>query len=134
MVGGIFSEKEGACYSSSEYLLCGLPVVSTRSEGGRDEWYNKWNSIICDPIESAVSEAVSRAKYNLKKGIFNRHRIRAMHVSKQYEMRNIFCDHVSSICEISEASSYSLLQDHLHNTNKLQHKISIDKAQFYIKN
>lgn len=30
-VGGIFSAEEGTCYASTEYLLCGLPVVSTTS-------------------------------------------------------------------------------------------------------
>jgi len=33
--GGIFSAGEGACFSSSEYLLFGLPVVLTKSRGGR---------------------------------------------------------------------------------------------------
>jgi hypothetical protein len=34
--GLILSEVEGACYASSEYLLCGIPVVSTHSKGRRD--------------------------------------------------------------------------------------------------
>lgn len=38
-LGGIFSEHEGACYASTEYLLCGCPVISTPSVGGRDVWY-----------------------------------------------------------------------------------------------
>lgn len=33
-VGVILSREEGACYASAEYLLSGLPVVSTRSRGG----------------------------------------------------------------------------------------------------
>ncbi len=33
-VGLLLSEEEGACYASLEYLLCGLPVVSTPSRGG----------------------------------------------------------------------------------------------------
>jgi hypothetical protein len=34
--GLILSEEEGACFSSSEYLRCGVRVVSTQSRGGRD--------------------------------------------------------------------------------------------------
>jgi len=56
--GLILSEIEGACYASSEYLLCGIPVVSTHSNGGRDLWYNEYNSIVCDPNEDAIKQAV----------------------------------------------------------------------------
>lgn len=56
--GLILSPLEGACRASSEYLLCGLPVVSTRSRGGRDVWYDDENSIIVEPDPDAVAEAV----------------------------------------------------------------------------
>ena len=52
MVGGVFSEEEGACWASSEYLLCGLPVVSTHSRGGRDVWYSGHNSLIVEPTQA----------------------------------------------------------------------------------
>jgi len=58
-VGGIFSEREGSCLASLEYLLCGLPVISTKSIGGRDYFYDEYNSIICDAEEDAVFEACS---------------------------------------------------------------------------
>lgn len=58
--GLCLSEQEGACYSSSEYLLCGIPVVSTWSHGGRDLWYNDYNSIVCDANEDAVAESVAK--------------------------------------------------------------------------
>lgn len=57
--GLILSDTEGACFASSEYLLCGIPVVSTKSHGGRDVWYDKSNSIICDPTEASVRDAVA---------------------------------------------------------------------------
>lgn len=58
-VGLCLSKEEGACYASSEYLLCGIPVVSTKSEGGRDFWYDDYNSIICEDNEESVAEAVN---------------------------------------------------------------------------
>lgn len=58
--GLILSESEGACFASSEYLLCGIPVVSTPSTGGRDVWYNEYNSIICEPTVESVAAAVHK--------------------------------------------------------------------------
>ena len=51
--GLILSEHEGGCYSSTEYLLCGIPVVSCKnsknwSTGGREIYYNDYNSIQCN--------------------------------------------------------------------------------------
>mgnify|MGYP001422394894 CR=1 FL=1 len=40
-VGVILSHKEGACYASIEYLLCGIPVVSTANIGGRNLFLDK---------------------------------------------------------------------------------------------
>jgi glycosyltransferase involved in cell wall biosynthesis len=87
MVGLIFSEKEGACYSSSEFLLCGLPVISTKSVGGRDEWYNEKNSIICEDNEESVLECVNMAINKLKSGEFNRNEIRSNHIIQSYQHR-----------------------------------------------
>lgn len=55
------SEIEGGCKASSESLLCGVPVISTPSVGGRDLWYNESNSIICEPNEDSVKNAVEKA-------------------------------------------------------------------------
>lgn len=52
------SALEGGCYASSEALLCGTPVVSTHSLGGRDTFYDETNSIICDPDPAAIRDAV----------------------------------------------------------------------------
>lgn len=85
-VGLILSETEGACYSSSEYLLCGLPVVSTISKGGRSIWYNSSNSIICDSNPESVAEAVKEiASLNL-----NRFEIRDMHLNQAKYFRGNF--------------------------------------------
>lgn len=62
--GLILSAAEGACFSSSEYLLCGVPVVSTPSEGGRSVWYTAENSRIVDPTPEAVAAGVDYFKKN----------------------------------------------------------------------
>jgi glycosyltransferase involved in cell wall biosynthesis len=61
-VGLALTELEGICRASSEYLLTGIPVVSTRSRGGRDVWYDSYNSLIVEPNEDAVAEAVETLK------------------------------------------------------------------------
>lgn len=76
--GLCLSEVEGACFSSSEYLLCGVPVVSTQSQGGRDFWYNINNSIITESDPDDVAKAVSRVKGKY----FNAKNIRETHIKQ----------------------------------------------------
>jgi len=57
-VGLILSEAEGANYASVEYLLCGLPVVSTESRGGRSVFFEEEYASIVHPSPEAVAEAV----------------------------------------------------------------------------
>lgn len=72
--GGIFSFNEGACYSSSEYLLCGIPVVSTKSLGGRDVYYDDYNSVIVEPNENEVKYACEKLIRERKEPIEIRNR------------------------------------------------------------
>ena len=59
-VGLALSKVEGAMFSSCEYLLCGLPVVSTPNRGGRDHYFESWYAptVAADPI--AIAAAVER--------------------------------------------------------------------------
>ncbi len=61
--GLMLSRTEGACFTASEYMLCGIPVVSTEPEpgstlGGRQAWLSPDNSIYCEPTSAAVADAV----------------------------------------------------------------------------
>jgi len=62
-VGVILSAKEGACYASIEYLLAGIPVVSTKNIGGRDYFLDKrfCRIVSSNPktIKDAVDELIS---------------------------------------------------------------------------
>jgi glycosyltransferase involved in cell wall biosynthesis len=84
---------EGGCYASSEYLLCGVPVVSTPCKGGRDIWYNDYNSIVCDPDSSAVSVAVSE----FVKAPRDPERIRSMHLAQSDLYRAEFVRALDSV-------------------------------------
>ena len=63
-VGLCLSETEGAMYASVEYLLAGLPVVSTFNRGGRDQFMHPdfWLSVPPDPaaIAQACRELIKR--------------------------------------------------------------------------
>jgi hypothetical protein len=95
LVGGIFSECEGACFASSQYLLAGLPVISINSLGGRDIWYNEDNSIICENLtEDSICEALKIAKEKLITGEFNREKIRNIHLKQMDEHRNTIINYI----------------------------------------
>ena len=56
--GLLLSAKEGGCYASTEYLYCGIPVVSTKSRGGRDAYYDDVTAIIVDDTPEDVRRGV----------------------------------------------------------------------------
>jgi hypothetical protein len=56
--GLILSQGEGGCYASTEYLYCGVPVVSTQSTGGRDAYYDDVTAIIVDDTPEDVRKGV----------------------------------------------------------------------------
>jgi glycosyltransferase involved in cell wall biosynthesis len=59
-VGLCLSAEEGGMKAAIQYLLCGLPVVSTENRGGRDEFFHPdfANIVAADP--KAVADAVSK--------------------------------------------------------------------------
>jgi glycosyltransferase involved in cell wall biosynthesis len=57
-VGLCLSAEEGAMYASIQYLLAGLPIVSTQSRGGRDEFFAPDYVRIVDDNMEAVAAGV----------------------------------------------------------------------------
>lgn len=58
-VGLCLSAVEGGNYAVTEYLLSGLPVVSTRSKGGREVFFDPETSLVVDDDSRAVAEAAA---------------------------------------------------------------------------
>jgi glycosyltransferase involved in cell wall biosynthesis len=56
--GLCLSAREGFMYASAQYLLAGIPVVSTRSKGGRDVFYDPAFVKTVDDNPNAILEAV----------------------------------------------------------------------------
>lgn len=95
------SVREGACYSSSEMLLCGLPVISTEPDdegynttGGREVWYDSNNSITTKATSDDVHSASIKVLDKLKSGDFNRDYIRETHIERSRLMRKHFEERV----------------------------------------
>ena len=57
-VGLCLSEKEGAMFASVEYLLAGLPIVTTPSTGGRNVYHHEEYCWTVPPDPVSVAEAV----------------------------------------------------------------------------
>ncbi|ACA18357.1 hypothetical protein M446_3992 [Methylobacterium sp. 4-46] len=57
-VGLCLSAEEGGMHASVEYLLTGLPVVSTPSKGGRDFFFDNSFVEIVDPTPADVARGV----------------------------------------------------------------------------
>lgn len=89
-VGLILSKAEGGCFASSEYLLCGTPVVSSFCSGGRQEWYNKYNSISVSPDPASVKEAVTQFLDEPRDPF----EVRRTHLEMMYSHRQKYIDHI----------------------------------------
>ena len=73
-VGLCLSPWEGAMRASIEYALCGLPIVSTRSIGGRDRYFVGPHVRIVDDDRYAVAAAVDLlVKQNFNKAQIRNH-------------------------------------------------------------
>jgi glycosyltransferase involved in cell wall biosynthesis len=87
------SEVEGGMLASFESLLCGVPVVSTPSRGGRDVFFHAFNSKIVEPNANAVAEGVKY--FHLNRPDAKLIRATALQDLEPHRLR--FCDYVSEL-------------------------------------
>jgi hypothetical protein len=118
--GGIFSIKEGSCYTSNEYMLCGLPVISPPCVGGREIYYNPQTSILCNPSKEGVQAA--HAEFMRNKHMYDGIKIRESTLAIMEGFRNKLTDFVKDKLEdkfkitVERADLYELLK-HSDNSN-----------------
>lgn len=96
-VGLCLSQTEGAMFASAQYLLSGLPVVSTESFGGRDEFFDEEYTVIVEDDPEAVNEAV---EFLIQKQIPS-DLIRKKTIDKMLPHRERFIDLVQKIYDES---------------------------------
>src|SRR5262249_53857021 len=92
-VGLCLSEREGAMWASVQYLLAGLPVVSTPSEGGRAEFFDPDYVRGVEPTPPSVPRAVAE----LGTRRLDPHEIRRRTLARIAEHRRRFIDHVQAV-------------------------------------
>ena len=101
-VGLCLSDLEGAMFVSTEYLLSGLPVVSTPSLGGRDIYYAEDYARIVEPDAEAVAEAV----YGLIEQKPDRHQIRSSTIEIIEQHRAKFIDLIQEIYDYTKTNRH----------------------------
>jgi len=121
-IGLCLSKKEGSCYASTEYLLCGLPVLSVKSVGGRDIWYNKENSIVInlnvDELNLSIDKMISN--YNF----YNSTKIRQDCIELQTQFKEKFYNYVEKLLP----NSIPIIKNNY--SNKMLHEITLDGNEF----
>ena len=105
-VGLCLSQMEGAMYASIQYLLCGLPVVSTRSQGGRDVFFDPACVEIVDDDPVSVRQGVIKQLDNS----LTPWEIREKTLRKVYQHRERFQALIQHIYQI-EGSHKSIAED-----------------------
>lgn len=101
-VGLCLSAKEGGMYSSTEYLLSGLPVVSTVCESGREAHYDVRFCRLVQDTPAAVAHSVKELiALNIDRHFVRRETIKKMRVERQnfidelqliFDANNCDCD------------------------------------------
>ncbi len=94
-VGLCLSKIEGSNYASMEYMLAGLPVVSTPSTGGREVFFDHEYWAICDPDPIDVRDAVQ----GLKARNIPREYVRARTLNKIQALRQKFLSLIDDLSE-----------------------------------
>jgi glycosyltransferase involved in cell wall biosynthesis len=122
--GLMLSDIEGACYASTEYLLCGVPVVTTKSFGGRDEYYEEENHLTVRATPAHVAEGVSYFVDKYKHDRINHAAIRARAVLKQRLLRRRLCESLSQMTGIPPVTLEEYVEKSIGGGSKLWAKIN----------
>ena len=119
------SSYEGGCFSSSESLLCGVPVVSTHSLGGRDVFYDDYNSIVCTDDQGKIRDSVEL----IIRSNLNPYKIRNDHLKISKEHRKVFLSALNDIfVQLNRDINCELLFKDLYHDKFIENYISIEDA------
>ena len=129
-VGMMLSAEEGACYASLEYLLTGLPVVSTPSVGGREDFYTPECSVIAPASADGVQACVEQCRKALDRGDLSPLHIRSETIPKMHRFRDILNDAID--LGLKKLGAKSLELDIVHENIKAGSKFSTTR-NFWMK-
>lgn len=94
-VGLCLSAEEGAMYASVQYLLAGVPVVTTRNIGGRDELFDPELVIWADDSPAAVAAATTEL---IERQLAAEH-VRGQTMKRIEKHRQVLIDHIQTILD-----------------------------------
>lgn len=115
-VGLCLSAAEGAMYASIQYLLAGIPVVTTHNLGGRDEFFDPEYVEWVDDNPSAVAEGVQKL---INKNIDPDY-IRRKTLDKVAEHRKRFISLIQSIFDENNINRHFEAEWDIIFSNKMQ--------------
>lgn len=128
-VGLCLSEKEGGMYVSTEYLLSGLPVVTTPNIGGRNFFFEDEYCQIAEPNSYAIRDAV----LELSARDLSPEMIRNKTIIKMLHQRKVFCDLVQSIYDKENVGRKFIDEWDTVFTHRLCHRIQNWQVISYIR-
>jgi glycosyltransferase involved in cell wall biosynthesis len=105
-VGLCLSAEEGGMHASVEYLLAGLPVVSTQSKGGRDFFFHDDFVEIADDTAEEVAAAVDRILARAPPA----EEIRSRTIALQQRQIGLFIDLLDNIVRSEGGAGYTRAQ------------------------
>ena len=91
----ILSKREGPNLASVEALLCGLPILTTQSVGGRDYFITSLSGVYCDDTPESVYSSANSMLLNFSNGSFDPHLIRksTLQIIEKFRL------HFSDLCQ-----------------------------------
>ena len=127
--GLVLSACEGASYATGEFLLSGLPVVSTHSVGGREIWLTPVNSLICDATRESVGAAVGEWRRRTDACEVDRAAIREAFVAQAAQHTEAFITALQKILDAcgAGASAARIFAAH-RDADTLLHSLSFRKS------
>lgn len=114
-VGLCLSAEEGGMHASIEYLLAGLPVVSTPSRGGRDFFFHQDFVEIAAPTSEGVKVAVD----NILRRAPGADEIRSRTIALQQKQIALFRIFLDRLVRAEGAAGYSEAQWNARYCDKL---------------
>lgn len=98
-VGLCLSPVEGGMYASAEYLLSGLPIVTTPNEGGRDYYFDDEYCLQVNPNPRSIRLGVERIRQDCP----GRDEIRARTLARILDDRDNFRARLASALQFTSA-------------------------------
>ncbi|MEX1257191.1 MAG: hypothetical protein WEG36_06205 [Gemmatimonadota bacterium] len=128
--GLTLSSCEGQNNATVEYLLSGLPVVSTPSIGGRDIWFTEDNAIVCDSTPEAVARAVEVWKERRSGGAIDGRRIRDECLKRMAEHRARFVEALQDVfARAGLSGDASQVFQALREEDRMLHALSFQRSE-----